>query len=247
MSCGMSQYGTKSVYTSGYNKPAVGAGMASAYGVGSMAAVNATAKLRVIHNVAGAPDVDGFLDGVNVLQNFSYKSISDYLKVKSGTRTVTVKAAGSNNVIVEGGIDLAPGGIYTLIVHGLISNPKSIAPLLLSDDLNCPSEGKAHVRFVHAAAGAPAVDIYGNGAKVFSNVSYGQVGNPQYLPVNAGNLEVQVAPAGQNTLVLGPLPLNLNNKGIYTVIASGILNDQKYPLTALVSEDTKGSCVVMNM
>lgn len=231
MSCGVSQYGTKSVYTAG----------------STMATDHTMSKLRIIHNVAGGPEVDGYLDEVNVLQNFSYKSITDYLKVKSGMRNVTVKIAGTNNVIVDGGIDLAPGGIYTLIVHGLISNPKSIAPLLLSDDLTCPIQGKAHVRFVHAAAGAPAVDIYGNGMKVFSNVSYGQVGNPHYLPVGVGKLEVQVAPTGQNVSVLGPLPLNLNNKGVYTIIASGLLNDQKYPLTALVSEDTKGSCVVMNM
>jgi hypothetical protein len=234
MSCGVSQYGNKSVYT-------------AAPAVATMATVEAMAKLRIIHNVAGGPEVDGYLDGVNVLQNFSYKSITDYLKVKSGMRTVTVKAAGTNNIIVEGGIELAAGGVYTLIVHGLIANPKTIAPLLLSDDLTCPVQGKAHVRFVHAAAGAPAVDIYGNGMKVFSNVSYGEIGNPQYLPVNVGKLEVEVAPAGKNVLVLGPIPLNLHNKGVYTIIASGLLNDGKYPLTALVSEDTKGSCVIMNM
>jgi len=234
MSCGISRYGTKSVYT-------------TAPMMGAAAVVDMSAKLRIIHNVAGGPEVDGYLDGVNVLQNFSYKSITDYLKVKSGSRMVTVKIAGTNNEIINGGIELAPGGVYTLIVHGLISNPKTIAPLLLSDDLSCPAQGKAHVRFVHAAAGAPGVDIYGNGSKVFSNVTYGEVGTPHYVPVNLGKLEVTVKPAGQNVSVLGPIPLNLNNRGVYTIIASGLVGDNKFPLTALVSEDTKGSCVVMNM
>lgn len=229
MSCGVSRYGTKSVYTA------------------PVSSSSGTSKLRVVHNIAGGPDVDGYLDGVNVLQNFSYKSITDYLKVKSGDRNITVKIAKTSNSVIDATINLLPGVTYTLIVHGLISNPKSISPLLLIDDLNCPAKGKAHVRFIHAAAGAPAVDVYANGKKSFGNVAYGQVGNPTYLPVNKGLVNAEVAAAGENISVLGPIPLELGDKGIYTVIASGLLNDQRFPLTALVSEDTKGSCVVVNI
>lgn len=38
----------------------------------------------------------------------------------------------------------------------------------------------------------------------------------------------------RNIYPLMPVPLNLNNKGICTIIASGLLSDEKCPLTALL-------------
>jgi hypothetical protein len=201
-------------------------------------------RLRVVHNVANGPKVDGYLDGKRVLRDVSYKTISNYLEIPSGSHIVKVTVANTDKTIITGEVVVEANTAYTLIVHGLIKDPKTIAPLLLEDSLACPAPGKAHVRFVHAAAGAPAVDIYGGPAKIFSNVSYGQVGEPSYLPVPAGRVPVSVKPAGAQQVVLGPLPLTLENGGIYTVIASGIVGDKNTPLTALLSEDTHGSCVV---
>lgn len=209
-------------------------------------------KIRVVHNVAKGPEVDGYFDGKLVLRKVSYKAISDYLEVSSGKHVITVKISGTNNSIVHGELILTQGMAYTLIVHGLISDPKTIAPLLVDDNLSCPVPGKAHVRFIHAAAGAPAVDIYSGNVRVFSNVTYGKSGNPEYLPVNAGHIDISVKTAaavnvrGDVVRVLGPIPLNLASGGVYTIIASGLVGDASCPLSALVSEDTKGSCIVTN-
>ena len=208
---------------------------------------NMKSKVRVVHNVANGPDVDGYLDGMKVLKNFGYKSISDYLEVKSGKHTLTVKVSSNDSVIINGDVNLMPGKAYTVIVHGLISDLNSISSLVLEDNLMCPMEGKAHVRFIHAAAGVPAVDIYAGNTKIFDNVAYGQVGNPMYLPVDAGMVDVSVTAAGSLDIALGPINLRLVGRNIYTVIASGLIGDDRSPLTALVTEDTKGSCIVMNM
>jgi hypothetical protein len=210
-------------------------------------------KIRVVHNVANGPEVDGYLDGKLVLRTVAYKAISDYLEVNSGKHVVTVKIAGTDKSIVHGEVTLTPGMAYTLIVHGLISDPKTISPLLVDDNLACPVPGKAHVRFIHAAAGAPAVDIYSGHVRIFGNVSYGHAGNPEYLPVHSGHINVSVKTAAAVNIrsdvvtVVGPLPLRLESGGIYTIIASGIVGDSKCPLTALVSEDSKGSCVVTHL
>lgn len=230
--------GTKSAYTAGI---AAGSGTAAA-----IAASGGKARLRVVHNVAHGPDIDGYLDGVEVLRHFSYKSISDYLEVNAGLRDLAIKAAGTQTVVIAGSVELQAGRAYTLIVHGSMS-PRVLTPLLLEDNLSCPAAGKSHVRFIHAAAGAPAVDIYAGPTKVFGNVSYGQVGTPHYLPVDAGVINVSVNPAGSGRPVLGPIPLKVDSGRIYTIIASGIVGDSQAPITALISEDSKGACVVMNI
>jgi hypothetical protein len=209
--------------------------------------LDAKSRIRVVHNVANGPNVDGYFDGTKVLKGVGYKAISDYLEVPSGKHSIDVKIADTDNVVTGGDMVLAPGAAYTLIVHGLITDLKSIQPLLLKDDLSCPAPGKAHVRLVHAAASVPAADVYAGNLRIFENVSYGQVGYPAYLLVNAGAVDIAVTPHDSKTTVLGPISMKLADGAVYTVIASGLLNDAKAPFTVLVSEDTKGSCVVMMM
>ena len=209
--------------------------------------VSQTSRLRVVHNVANGPNVDGVLDDKMILKGVAYKAISDYLEISSGIHTLSLYISGTDKLIAKWGLNLGPGSAYTLIVHGLITDLKSIAPLLLRDNLTCPMHGRAHVRFVHAAASIPAVDIYGGDNKVFTNVKYGETGNPTYLPVDAGQINISVTTTGSNQIALGPIPLQLASGGIYTIIATGLLNDNTSPLSALVSEDSKGSCIMMNL
>ena len=225
MSYGHNNYGTKTSYIS---------------------TTQQHSRLRVVHNVANGPNVDALLDGNMALKNFSYKAISDYLEIKSGVHVVSVYVSDTTTLIGSWSLDLNPGQSYTLIVHGLIKNLESIAVLLLEDNLTCPMNGKAHVRFIHAAASIPAVDIYAGTTKVFSNVSYGQTGNPSYLPVQYGQVNISVTVAGDNKTALGPLALPLSSGGIYTIIATGLLGDRMSPLSALVSEDSKGTCIIMH-
>lgn len=200
-------------------------------------------KLRAVHNVAGGPNVDIFVDGKKVLSNVPYKAVSDYLLVDSGRHIVSTIPSGGGTPLTKVQIDLEPESSYTAIVHGALSNGK-IDTLALEDNLNCPDRGTAHLRFVHAAATVPAVDIYANGDKIFENVSYGQAGKPMYLPVPADVYTVEVTPAGDDTIVFSA-DLSLQGQQIYTVIASGLLDDKNYPIDALVSEDSQGMCFVL--
>jgi len=201
-------------------------------------------KLRAVHNVAGGPNVDIFVDGRLAVTNVPYKAISDYLLVDSGKHIVsTVPSSGGEPLtVVE--IDLKPKTRYTAVVHGALSDGK-IDTLALQDNISCPDRGNAHLRFVHAAATVPAVDIYANGDKIFENVSYGQTGKPMYLPVPKNVYTVEVTPAGDDTVVLSA-DLPLQDQQVYTVIASGLLDDRDYPIDALVSEDNHGMCVVLH-
>lgn len=199
-------------------------------------------RLQVFHNVAGGPKVNAFVDGNQVLSNVPYKGASGYLLLPSGRHTVTVIPVNSRDVLTEVTVNLRPSTSYTAIVHGALSEGE-IDTLLLQDNIGCPEEGKSHVRFVHAAATVPAVDVYANGNIIFENVSYGQTGEPVYLPVDSNLYLVQVTPAGSRDVVF-QTELVLENGGIYSVIASGLLDNPMTPITALVSEDSSGMCVL---
>ena len=205
------------------------------------------AQVRVVHNVAQGPKVDVYLDDKQVLSDVPYKAVSDYLKVPAGKHHVDVTAAGDRTALFEADVDLKSGQRYTVIAHGLASKPESLALLPLVDNQACPAHRKAHVRFIHAAAGAPPVDVYvGDGpTRIFERVSYGETGNPAYLPVAAKAYDLGVTPAGSMDLVVGPVTVDLENGGIYTVIASGKLNDRQTPLTAIIVDDSHRGCVQM--
>ena len=196
-------------------------------------------RVKVVHNVAKGPAVNVTVDGRTVLSEVEYKVQSGYLSLPSGRHSVSIEAGGK--VLASANVNLIPRADYTVIAHGNVADLTSIALLALQDNNSCPANGKAHVRFVHAAAGAPAVDIWAGDSKVFENVSYGETGKPVYLPVNAGNVDISVTPTGSFQRVLGPITLGLEDGKIYTVIASGIVGDKTAPLTALVHEDSKCS------
>lgn len=195
-------------------------------------------RVKVIHNVAKGPKVEVIIDGKIILSEVPYKTISHYLSVPTGKHHVAIAAGES--IIAQAMVNLKPNTDYTVIAHGNIKNLKSIALLPLEDNNSCPKPGKAHVRFIHAAANIPNVDIWvNNNTNIFDNVAYGKTGNPVYLPVNAGDINIEVTPANKDTIVLGPIELTLEAGKIYSIIATGLLKDKDAPLDALLTVDSE--------
>jgi apolipoprotein D and lipocalin family protein len=209
-------------------------------------------NLRIIHNVEGAPPVNVYLDDKPLALNLAYKDVSSYLEVRSGSRKLLVKIAGTDTVIASTEIKLVENSFNTGIVLGSVKDLSTIIVKLYHDDLRCPSPQNAHLRFIHGAFGAPAVDVYVNGSKVFSNVKYTETGTPKYAPVPVGKTSipganpnyviVAVKVAGTNTTVVGPVPLYLIGGGIYTLVASGSLENG---LSAVFSHDNPNKCEVL--
>ena len=115
------------------------------------------------------------------------------------------------------------------------------APLVLAacgddnDDVTTPSKGTANVRVAHLSPDAPPVDVYVNGTKALSGVSFKDVSS--YLPVPAGSANFRVTPANATTPVVIDATVNLNVGGNYTVAATGLLAS----VQALVLEDDRGT------
>ena len=109
-----------------------------------------------------------------------------------------------------------------------IDSVSKIKAALVSDNLSVPAAGKAHVRFFHFSANAPAVDIAVTGGPVlFPNRLFNdQSTNAAYVnftPVDAGTYNLEVRAAGTNTVVLALPNITLTAGKIYTVFAKGFL------------------------
>lgn len=75
------------------------------------------------------------------------------------------------------------------------------------------------VRVVHASPDAPAVDVWVDGAKAFTNAPF--KGITQYAGLTAGEHKVQVVPTGKTEPAVISATLTLDNDKDYTVVAVG--------------------------
>ena len=213
-----------------------------------------SADLRILHNVANeinlsAPSVDIYLGDRAIFLNLNYKDLTDYIEVPCGTRELSVKLAGTKTLIYQTDLNVQRNNIYTIVVAGVLSNPSTIKDLVYQDDDECPDQGYCNVRFIHAAAGVPAVDIYLYDTKIFSDVSYGNTGTPIYLPIKlnqvfvpggtVGRLSISAKLAGTATTVIGPLVLYGKSGAVYSIFASGNTSTQ---LTSILSNDNSHRC-----
>jgi hypothetical protein len=95
--------------------------------------------------------------------------------------------------------------------------------VVFEDDLTAPASGKAHVRFIHLSADAPAVDItLTDGTVVFGNKSFKE--STSFTPLDAATYDLQVRVAGTTTVALELPGIILEDGKIYTVFAKGFLS-----------------------
>ncbi len=147
-----------------------------------------TAFLRVLHAMPGGPKVDVYDGATKVASGLSFKSISDYMEVKTGKSAFKVVGAGKTEpAIVSDSSSLVKGKFYTLAIMG--KQAPTLMSINESNGIEMPD--KARVRVVHLAPGAPAVLITipseraaaGYTKFVAKPLEYGSVGSKTAKPM----------------------------------------------------------------
>ena len=209
---------------------------------------NGMSRVRLIHNIASDIEVNVKLDGMIRARDVKYKDVSDYLEINPGKHNIRIFNAKTKECIsqLSTTVTICRNKTYTVIVSGVITDLESLKLLTIVDDKMNPSEGKAMVRFVHAASGTfeDGVDVYNrsNGDDlVFQDYKYGYAS--KYIEVDPGVLSLIVAPTGSLDGV-GPFPVETKENKIYTIIASGLFDSEEYPVTAIVTMD-KAMCICL--
>jgi hypothetical protein len=199
--------------------------------------VSTPAEVRVIHASPDAPAVSVFANEsfaaplVPCLEFPGYAgaaaatcpTFTAYVPVlpPASVKSVQVTPYGNSGVIaINASLALAAGTYYSVYAVGDLA---SIAPLVLTDDTRRIAT-EAKLRLVHASPSAGNVDIYltasssiAGAAPVLKNVPF--KADSGFLPVAAGAYYVTITPTGKTTPAIGPLAVNLLDKGIYTAVA----------------------------
>ncbi len=211
--------------------------------VGNKHSESHVARIRFLHNVQGAPNVNVYVSDQSVALNLKYQDFTGYLNANHGKSYIKVTTLDGTVLFTTKAV-LKSEESYTVVVAGNVNDLKTLQPLVFNDKDLCPKLGYANIRFIHGVYGAPNVDVYLDNQKIFTNVAFGNTGNPDYLPLKLGSLSYSVAvkKAGTNNTVVGPLKLSFNGGGVYTIVASGSINKG---LSAVFSFDNRGKCQIL--
>ncbi len=166
-------------------------------------------RLRALHASPEAPAVNIHVNGAQVLGGVDYAQGSGFLPVGERTR-VQVEAIipGGNAVVIDENLSLQFSTEYTVIATGAVADP--VDALLIGNPSDAPiTPGSLRAQVVHAAPGAPAVDVYvtAPGATLAdsaplndSPLGFEQFTGRAELP--AGDYQVRVTLAGDPTTVV---------------------------------------------
>jgi Domain of unknown function (DUF4397) len=212
---------------------ALAGAVAAATGCGDgkgVTTVPSTANVRVVHASPDAGAVDVLVDGRSLQTNLQYEQTLDYTPVSSGDHVVAVRAAGTSTDLVTVPVTLGDRASYTVVARGLASATGGNFPLvadLLTDDA-APGAGRASLRFVHAAPGAVAVDIYltaptvglGGATPAVSALAYVR-GGSYANEVVAGSYRLRVTQAGTTDVLLDLPSFVLSPGQAYTAVLVG--------------------------
>lgn len=193
----------------------------------------ADAMVRVVHASPDAPAVDVYVDGQRAISNLRYTEGTNYTVLPEGSRRVQVFAAGTGpngRAVIDAPVTVQGGRAYTIVAANVLTR---IEPLVITDDLTPPAAGKSHIRVIHAAPDAPAVDVAVQGGPVaFRNAAF-KAATP-YAPVDAGSYVFEVRPTGTTTAVLTTSPTPLAAGRLYTVFAMGQVGNSTLRSVAFV-------------
>ncbi|MFN0151750.1 MAG: DUF4397 domain-containing protein [bacterium] len=197
--------------------------------------------VRVAHLSPDAPAVDVFVDGAKVLSSVPFGTFSDYLEVPAGSRRVQVRVAGqpTSTPVIDEAITLTADGYFTVAATGKVAD---IGAIVLPD-IRTTVSNSAKLRFIHAGADAPAVDItLMDGTLLFSNIEFNE--SSAFITTPGNSYDLQVRLAGTQTVVLSFGGVPLMNGTVYSVFATGLLSDKSLRATVAVDAPGDGSTTV---
>ena len=178
-------------------------------------------NVMVIHATPDASGIDVLID--NKLENktpLTYRNNTGYFDVESGIRDVKINATGTSTTLINTEVDLDENDYYSIFTVDSLDN---ISALVVVDDLSTPRDGEAHVRFLHLAPGAPAVDVAvaSSGEVIFDNIAYKE--GTGFMSLDAGTYNLDIRVAGTVNIALVLQSMTFADGKSYTVYARGFL------------------------
>ena len=194
------------------------------------------ARVRGLFAIPGGPPVDVFVDGTRIIDNLSYKQVSQYYDFAAGHHTIRVVPIGQPHVSsVQREAALESRTDYTVAATGRLQSPKSEVYV---DDNTVPASDEARLRVIHLSPDAPAVDVIAGGKLLVADLSFGEAS--EYLTVPSGPYTLSVTPTGKMNPV-GMFPVSLGGGTVVTAFAVGLVTtiDQTQAFDLITTVDAR--------
>lgn len=188
-----------------------------------------TARLLLVHAIAGAPAVDVKLAeavllggveqpiGTPIATEMAYGTTFGAFDVPAQTYVVDIFAAGTSTEILSNvTLPLAAGTSYTVIVYGTPAQPE----VLLMTAPTQAAAGSGLLRVVHAIVGGPAVDVYDGSTLIIPSLAPEQAS--EHIALAAGTRTLALRPAGspaEDSNVLVQADVTIEADSATTVVA----------------------------
>ena len=195
-----------------------------------------TARVRGIYAIPGGPPVDVFVDGIKIIENLSYKQISQYYNFAPGRHTIRVVPVGQpQGSSVQQTVTLESKTDHTVAATGRLQNPTSE---VYTDDNTVPASNEVRLRVIHLSPDASAVDVSAGGKLLVADLQLGEAS--EYLTVPSGPYVLKVTPTGQ-TSPIGTFPVSLNDGTVVTAFAVGLVTtiDQTQAFDLVTAVDAR--------
>ncbi len=187
--------------------------------------------VSVIHGVPGLV-VDVYVNGGLFLEDFAPETITDSVPLPAGTYDIEIYPANADPVndppAISGSVDVASGVNASLVAHLAEDGTPTLSAFL--NDVTDLAPGNTRLTVRHTAA-APAVDVSlsESGTEVALIEDLANPGEAT-ADVSVGRYEALIFPAGGNTPVFGPVPLDLKPHKLTIVYAIGSLDGGSFTL-----------------
>lgn len=202
------------------------------------------AQMRVVNAFSQAAALDVTVNSKPVVSGLPFQAEAPYTGIDTGTQTVTVGVTGASTSLINQSFNISANTNYTYVVFG----PQTgVASALLSDAFSDPGDGFFAVRFVNAAAGPGALDLYVTAPGADLSATAPSAGNVAYGAAslfvsiaNGASFELRITPAGTKDVIYDSLPQTFAAHSGADVIALG-KGSGKLANAVLLRHDDAGS------
>ena len=190
-------------------------------------------RVQVLHADPGLGKVEVHINNDEVLDEFTYGQLSDWIDFQPGGARVTITAdrAGFNYAIFDAVYPAPADNDYYLI----ITNPLVIGGVFDTDPI--PDRG-ARVRIVQASVALPAVTVTATGEPnaLARQLPYAATSLYTVVPAGTYDFEVTLADSGETALTVPGMVLEGDTT--YDLVLMGQPGDENHPLELRPLSDT---------
>lgn len=188
-------------------------------------------RARFVHADTSGGQYEVHLNGQEVVDEFTYGDMSDWIDVDPGSvrLTLTLDRAGFNYAAFDAYYPVAAGGSFNVIITDAFVIANAIDTTELRRDM-------ARVRIIHASADTPPVDVAVAGSDVVlaRDLSFGRTS--EFVEVEAGSYDIDLQVAESQEPVLSVPGVQFAAGLVYDLVAMGTPGDGEKPLEVRVLE-----------